>query len=47
VPVRHEATLRQDTFGWRVLTTLTDDAEVLDSDPEWLGIHLRKQRLNP
>jgi serine/threonine-protein kinase RsbW len=47
VPVRHEATLRQDTFGWRVLTTLTDDAEVLDADPEWLGIHLRKQRLNP
>ena len=47
VPVRHEATLRQDTFGWRVLTTLTDDAEVLDADPEWLGIRLRKQRLNP
>jgi serine/threonine-protein kinase RsbW len=47
VPVTDQATLRQDTFGWRVLTTLTDDAEVLDTDPEWLGIHLRKQRLTP
>ena len=47
VPVAGQATLRQDTFGWRVLTTLTDDAQVLDTDPEWLGIHLRKQRLTP
>jgi serine/threonine-protein kinase RsbW len=47
VPVDGHASLRQDTFGWRVLTTLTDDALVLDADPEWLGIHLRKQRLTP
>ena len=47
VPVSGDAALRQDTFGWRVLTTLTDDAQVLDADPDWLGIHLRKQRLNP
>jgi serine/threonine-protein kinase RsbW len=47
VPVDEQAGLRKDTFGWRVLTTLTDDAQVLDADPEWLGIHLRKQRLTP
>jgi serine/threonine-protein kinase RsbW len=44
VPVGEPATLRQDTFGWRVLTTLTDTAEVLDNDPAWIGIRLAKDR---
>lgn len=44
VPVGEPATLRQDTFGWRVLTTLTDAAEVLDNDPAWIGIRLAKDR---
>ena len=47
VPVAGGATLRQDTFGWRVLTTLTDAAEVLDDGTEWLGVRLRKDRLTP
>lgn len=45
VPITGSTTLRQDTFGWRVLTTLADDAVVLDADPTWLGIRLRKERL--
>lgn len=45
VPVLRPAELRQDTFGWRVLTTLTDSTAVLDADPEWLGVRLRKERL--
>ena len=45
VPVDDTAVLRQDTFGWRVLTTLADDAVALAEDPGWLGIHLRKERL--
>lgn len=45
VPVESGATLRQDTFGWRVLTTLTDAADVLDAEPNWLGVRLRKDRL--
>ena len=44
VPVSEPTTLRQDTFGWRVLSTLTDSAEVLDSDPDWIGIRLSKDR---
>ena len=44
VPVERATTLRQDTFGWRVLTTLTDSAEVLDTDPDWVGIRLSKDR---
>jgi serine/threonine-protein kinase RsbW len=47
VPVTEQGTLRQDTFGWRVLTTLTDAADVLDTDPHWVGIRLRKDRLGP
>lgn len=47
VPVSGSATLRQDTFGWRVLTTLTDVAEVLDTEPGWLGVRLRKDRSAP
>lgn len=49
VPVAAGTTLRQDTFGWRVLTTLTDAAEVLDGDggSGWLGVRLRKDRLAP
>lgn len=48
VHVTGGATLRQDTFGWRVLTTLTDAAEVLESaDGSWLGVRLRKDRLSP
>ena len=44
VPVSEPTTLRQDTFGWRVLDTLTDAAEVLDGDPSWVGIRLLKDR---
>lgn len=44
VPLEGPSALRQDTFGWRVLDTLTDIAEVLDRDPEWLGIRLVKHR---
>jgi serine/threonine-protein kinase RsbW len=46
VPVAGGASLRQDTFGWRVLTTLTDAAEV-ESSSGWLGVRLRKDRLSP
>jgi serine/threonine-protein kinase RsbW len=44
VPVDRPTSLRQDTFGWRVLDTLTDVAEVLDRDPAWIGIRLLKDR---
>ena len=44
VPAAPGAVLAQDTFGWRVLSTLTDSAEVLDSDPDWIGIRLSKDR---
>jgi serine/threonine-protein kinase RsbW len=44
VPVDRPTSLRQDTFGWRVLDTLTDVAEVLDRDPSWIGIRLLKDR---
>lgn len=40
-------TILQDTFGWRVLATLTDEVEVLDEndhDPASLGIRLVKRR---
>lgn len=47
VPVSEQGALRQDTFGWRVLTTLTEAADVLDTDPHWVGIRLRKDRLGP
>jgi serine/threonine-protein kinase RsbW len=44
VPVEAPTTLRQDTFGWRVLDTLTDAAEVLGGDGGWIGIRLLKDR---
>jgi serine/threonine-protein kinase RsbW len=44
VPVSAPTTLRQDTFGWRVLDTLTDAAEVLGGDSGWIGIRLLKDR---
>lgn len=48
VDVADGTTLRQDTFGWRVLTTLTDAAEVLeDGAVGRLGVRLRKDRLSP
>ena len=47
VPVPATTTLRQDTFGWRILTTLTDSAEVLEGDPGWIGIRLAKDRTAP
>lgn len=39
--------IRQDTFGWRVLSTLADSAEVIggqDGGQPWIGIRLRKDR---
>ena len=44
VPTSTDAVLAQDTFGWRVLSTLADSAEVLDADPAWIGIRLSKDR---
>ena len=44
VPVSAPTRLRQDTFGWRVLDTLTDAAEVLGGDSGWIGIRLLKDR---
>jgi serine/threonine-protein kinase RsbW len=47
VPVPPGATLRQDSFGWRVLTTLVDEVRVvgqLDGEPAVLGISLCKRR---
>lgn len=46
VPARHGARLRQDSFGWRVLTTLVDEVHVTaqpDADPPLLGIALCKR----
>ncbi len=47
VPVAPTATLRTDSFGWRVLTTLVDDVHLLNdsngSQPV-LGIALTKRR---
>lgn len=47
VPARRHAAIPQDTFGWRVLATLTDKVEVLGhdvGDPSSLGIRLVKER---
>lgn len=47
VPARPGTTLRQDSFGWRVLTTLVDEVRASgepDGDPPVLGISLCKQR---
>jgi serine/threonine-protein kinase RsbW len=45
VPIETTTELRQDTFGWRVLDTLTDSAEVLGGgNGEWIGIRLLKDR---
>jgi len=47
VPSCPGAALRQDTFGWRVLTTLVDEVRASgdpDADPPVLGISLCKQR---
>lgn len=49
VPARPGATLRQDSFGWRVLTTLVDEVRVVDqpeTDPPTVGILLCKRRLD-
>jgi serine/threonine-protein kinase RsbW len=47
VPACPGATLRQDSFGWRVLTTLVDEVRAggePDGDPPVLGISLCKRR---
>ncbi len=47
VPAAPAATLRRDSFGWRVLSTLADEARMLDDaqgDPPQLGISLCKKR---
>ncbi|MGH3908872.1 MAG: ATP-binding protein [Pseudonocardiaceae bacterium] len=47
VPARAGATLRHDSFGWRVLTTLVDEVRVTGepgADPPILGITLCKRR---
>jgi serine/threonine-protein kinase RsbW len=47
VPVKPRASLRQDSFGWRVLTTLVDEVRVTDepdSDPPVVSITLVKRR---
>ncbi|HEX2299493.1 MAG TPA: ATP-binding protein [Pseudonocardiaceae bacterium] len=47
VPARPGVCLRQDSFGWRVLTTLVDEVRASgdpDADPPVLGISLCKQR---
>ena len=47
VPVKPGASLRQDSFGWRVLTTLVDEAQVTgepDADPPVVSITLVKRR---
>lgn len=46
VPAKPGARLRQDSFGWRVLTTLVDEVRVTgepDSDPPVVGITLLKR----
>lgn len=47
VPARAGARLRQDSFGWRVLTTLVDEVRAggePEADPPVLGISLCKRR---
>lgn len=47
VQARPGTTLRQDSFGWRVLTTLVDEVRVTveaDTNPPVLGISLCKRR---
>lgn len=47
VPARPGATLRQDSFGWRVLTTLVDEVRMIDSEQDGvpvLGLELCKCR---
>ncbi|HEY2765715.1 MAG TPA: ATP-binding protein [Pseudonocardiaceae bacterium] len=47
VPAKPGATLRRDSFGWRVLTTLVDEVTVVDepgADPPLVGISLCKRR---
>jgi serine/threonine-protein kinase RsbW len=47
VPARSGATLRKDSFGWRVLTTLVDEVRVIgdpEADPPVVGITLCKRR---
>lgn len=33
VPIRPDAQIAQNTFGWRVLSTLTDDVQAISSEP--------------
>lgn len=47
VPVKPGSSVRQDSFGWRVLTMLVDEVRVTDeqhSDPPVVGITLLKWR---
>ncbi len=47
VPARPGGRLRQDSFGWRVLTTLVDEVRVIgdpQADPPVVGISLCKRR---
>lgn len=47
VPARPGGTLRHDSFGWRVLTTLVDEVRVTGepgANPPVLGISLCKRR---
>jgi len=47
VPARPGATLRPDSFGWRVLTTLVDEVRVVGdprAEPPVVGISLCKRR---
>lgn len=47
IPEAESATIPQDTFGWRVLVTLTDEVEIIaenKSGPPSLGIRLVKLR---
>lgn len=47
IPAAGTSAISQDTFGWRVLATLTDEVEVLDENgasPPSLGIRLVKRR---
>lgn len=47
IPAQEASAIAQDTFGWRVLTTLTDEVELLSemkSGVSSLGIRLVKAR---
>ena len=47
VAAKPGASVRRDSFGWRVLTTLVDEVRVTDeseSDPSIVGITLLKRR---